>query len=474
MDVSHPEKTQARVKLAESEDEEQRNTSRPTVEHTVELQASSTTSVAQEQKEFLKEAYYFLMKKQFPILRQIHRTWKYLYQRVKQDTRKLPFVCNLMHVVRTELIKGSSLEDLFSEEYGNWGFRAFHENWENIKRTQIEPCWDRIFSSVVMLSPPRYRPESRKSAVSKFAPGFSTEELARLFVMIAKEGVPRDAIHNSTLELTREQLDRGHNRDAFWSNIISQLFNDPSFTPSFSFDGIVEGIDISNPPPTKRDGPYLKRQYQAAQKCFSVAYHNWRKSGENDPDLFFRFTELRRDETLSPDGEKAVVMFHVLRCGTQFLDTSLMDCVYRRIGGSTKKGFGCGAGVTAVEPRRKRRRSTSASPIENDGESMKEIANYATTQWSRSVATSGKMEQSTRCRLEKDVDRTLWRVNKLRELTKALSGAEEMSKTGPMDTRELWKSIYDGVLRDIRDFYGKEKTNNHVSPSSDGDQGASG
>ena len=89
---------------------------------------------------------------------------------------------------------------------------------------------------------------------------------------------------------------------------------------------------------------------------------------------------------MTPDVEKALVIFHVLRCGTKLLGRSFMDYINRRIGGSKSKCFGNGAGVESVEPRRKRGRSHSASQSENDIESMKEVVNYATTQWSRSIA----------------------------------------------------------------------------------------
>ena len=70
--------------------------------------------------------------------------------------------------------------------------------------------------------------------MSRFAPGFSTSEFARLLVMIYEEDGAREAFQNSVLEMTREQLDRGYNRDTVWSNNIAVLFNDPSFCPVYS------------------------------------------------------------------------------------------------------------------------------------------------------------------------------------------------------------------------------------------------
>ena len=232
------------------------------------------------------------------------------------------------------------------------------------------------------------------------------------------------------------------------SDIIAKLFNDASYNPVYSFAGVVEDIDTARPPVANRDGPFLKRQYQNARKRFSMAYHNWSKSGQNDPDLFSRFTVLRRDETLTPEGEKTLVFFHVLWCGSKFLDRALMDCIYRRIGGSCRKGFESGAGVDNVEPRQKRRRSASASQSD-DLKSMKKIVNYATTQWSKSVAESAHVDQRSTENVQDDVDRTICHVNKLSELTQALSKAEEMSKSGPEEAREVWKKIYAGVLCSI-------------------------
>ena len=276
--------------------------------------------------------------------------------------------------------------------------------------------------------------------------------------MLPTEDAAREAFQSSVLELTRDQLDREYNRDAFWSDTIAKLFNDPNYRPFYSFHGVVEGIDTSEPPTVTRDGPYLKRQYRAARKCFSVAYHNWSKSGHNDRDLFCRFNLLRRYETLTSDGEKALVVFHVLRCGTKFLDQSLMDCIYRGIGGSCSRDFENGAKVASVEPRRKRRWSSSASQSETDFESVKEIVNYATTKWSKSVAVSEQPGQGTTSQLDDDVDRTIFHVNKLRELTKALSEADKLSNCGPEDTREMWKTIYVGVLAKFRDFHSFRST----------------
>ena len=95
----------------------------------------------------LKEAYYFLKSKTFPVLRQIHRTWKTFYLRVKQDTKKMPFVFNLLQVVRSELIEGCSLGTLFSKKHGDLGFDSFHANWETTKNLEPDPPWDLVFSS---------------------------------------------------------------------------------------------------------------------------------------------------------------------------------------------------------------------------------------------------------------------------------------------------------------------------------------
>ena len=76
---------------------------------------------------------------------------------------------------------------------------------------------------------------------------------------------------------------------------------------------------------------------------------------------------------MTPDAEEALVLLHVLRCSAKFLDQSLMDCIYRVIGGFRSRVFENGAGVPSVEPRQKSRRSSSANQSETDLESMKEI-----------------------------------------------------------------------------------------------------
>lgn len=81
-----------------------------------------------------------------------------------------------------------------------------------------------------------------------------------------------------------------------------------------------------------------------------------------------------------------------------------------------EKGFESGAGVDNVEPRQKRRRSTSASQSD-DLESIKEIVNYTTTQWSKSVDVSAHVKQRATGNVQDDVDRIIFHVNKLSELT---------------------------------------------------------
>ena len=126
-----------------------------------------------------------------------------------------------------------------------------------------------------------------------------------------------------------------------------------------------------------------------------------------------------------------------------------MDCIYRGISGSCSRSFETGAGVASVEPRRKRRRPSTASQSETDLESMKEIVNYAATQWSKSVAVSEQPRKGTTFQLDDDLDRTIFHAEKLRELTKVLSEADEISKSGPEDTREMWKTIYVRVPLEI-------------------------
>ena len=45
--------------------------------------------------------------------------------------------------------------------------------------------------------------------------------------MLSTEDAESKAFRSSVLELTRDQLDRAYNRDAFWSDIIEKFLNDP-------------------------------------------------------------------------------------------------------------------------------------------------------------------------------------------------------------------------------------------------------
>ena len=86
----------------------------------------------------LKEAYYFPKSKTFPDFRQIRRSWKNLYLCVNKDTKKMPFVFNLLQVVRSGLIQGCSLGKRFKKAW-RLGVRLFTRELGNDQELGARP-----------------------------------------------------------------------------------------------------------------------------------------------------------------------------------------------------------------------------------------------------------------------------------------------------------------------------------------------
>lgn len=104
-----------------------------------------------------------------------------------------------------------------------------------------------------------------------------------------------------------------------------------------------------------------------------------------------------------------------------------------------------------MEPRRKRHRFASGSHSENL-DSMKEIVNYATTQWPGSFAASGKLEQGTNVQVHDEEDRNISHVDKISGLTRA-----------PLEAGEIIKSSVEDARENIENTHGVSKTNAETS-----------
>lgn len=120
-------------------------------------------------------------------------------------------------------------------------------------------------------------------------------------------------------------------RSAFRLILVTKKVTDASYLPIYSFEGIAEGIDVSTAPSTGQSGLSLKPQHQVGRKSFSLAFKRYSDSCQNDPEAFYRFTGLRRDQTVSAESETVIVIFTVLKCGTSEPQNCIIKALYRGI-----------------------------------------------------------------------------------------------------------------------------------------------
>jgi hypothetical protein len=159
----------------------------------------------------------------------------------------------------------------------------------------------------------------------------SVSEFARLSCILTQDEEAKRALLDSQLDLTRAQLDRSERRDDFWTKTIAPLFNSPDTIVSFIPPTELSGVSANVAPLTLRSGARLMRSWAGTRSLFTVCHVNWSASGQNDPTNFSSFLPAAPGggDHIPADARRALILFHVLGCGTEHENTTVLDCVRR-------------------------------------------------------------------------------------------------------------------------------------------------
>jgi hypothetical protein len=215
-------------------------------------------------------------------------------------------------------------------------------------------------------------PAERGSAVRKRRdPNWSMHETARLLHVVAD---PRNA--TALLKLYQRETNRAEldsSRHEPWSNEFMDLSYDPDFNPDVPevHGGTVQSVlDKFRPEDVRhvRDGSRLKERWQKIRSAFTIAYKNWLKSGQNDPEEFPTYSQ----------GDDALVYAFCV-----FHDQSYLDYALRLLPEGTRAEFGVSSVDLSLkrsvlrDPRKTARYTThsgSASGKESLAECVSSIA----------------------------------------------------------------------------------------------------
>jgi hypothetical protein len=162
----------------------------------------------------------------------------------------------------------------------------------------------------------------------------------------------------------RQDLDQGLHDP--WSNEFLRLFNDPHFVPEppeiaggavlLTIDRLDAG-ELRN----ERDAAKLKMQWNQLRSKFSIAYQNWSKSGQGDPEAFVDFTE--GDDVL-------VYLFCV------FNGKPAVEQILRLMPNAAQRedGIPLSSAESTEEPKRKRSRKEASRATDRSSGSDPELA----------------------------------------------------------------------------------------------------
>jgi hypothetical protein len=154
----------------------------------------------------------------------------------------------------------------------------------------------------------------------------SLPEFSRLIAILSYDDDVRNALVESALERTRQQLDARVPRDEFWDALVAPKFNCPDTDTLFrgipcatdvygiSKAGAEKGICLK--PKCYRSGSELKRWYWDTRSAFTVAHDRWSRSGQNDPDSFHKFVPTTSNGTITAVGKRLLIIFQTMKVGT--------------------------------------------------------------------------------------------------------------------------------------------------------------
>jgi hypothetical protein len=216
-------------------------------------------------------------------------------------------------------------------------------------------------------------------------------ETARLCHVISDPRNPTALRKLYQRETNRAELDSG--RHDQWSNEFMDLFKDPDFNPDVPevHGGTVQCVldkfrheDVRH----VRDGSCLKERWQKIRSAFTIAYNNWSKSGQNDPEEFHTYTQ----------GDDALIYAFCV-----FHDQPCIDYALRLLPEGARAECGIlGVDITldrsVLRDRRKAARSTTHSGSASGKESLAECVSSIADALRQPVVLSTQQTTTTTTR----------------------------------------------------------------------------
>ena len=231
---------------------------------------------------------------------------------MKQNNLKKRSIANLMVWIRDKRERGENIfEALFT--VGDFEFGNISEAWElqNPLGIEIDPVdWITIFQKAISY---RRKAESKDRAKAREMICFSNNEFA-LLVVVLRDGEPvSSAFLRDFQGLSRGELDSGRNRNFIWSSIVEQKFNDLIYHPHLDVSDYCTSINAAKVPLPYRTGPFLKDQFLAARKIFSIYFDRWNRSGQNETNNFELYLpEGNTPSHVNAEGERCIVIASAL------------------------------------------------------------------------------------------------------------------------------------------------------------------
>ena len=225
------------------------------------------------------------------------------------------------------LEKGKDFRTEYDRTIRTWGEKE--ENTVVFPMTQLEA------EAGVRQHPCRRQPDDlidvhsdddeKLNATAHSATGVSLDEFARLMVIFRDVPEAAEDLRRSGQDLSREDLDTGRTRNAFWTDRIEMIFNDPSYVTNEEFHRPLQDVDPGRRVTVYRDGSCLQDLFAKFRKEFTEIYANWNVSGNMEHATFINFCRLPKTNTLSRSGGRCLIAFTIFRFGTPSQNTLLLD-----------------------------------------------------------------------------------------------------------------------------------------------------
>lgn len=160
---------------------------------------------------------------------------------------------------------------------------------------------------------------------------FTVSDFCRLVVILATDDQVKKALLESGLEMSRDELDRGVTRHAFWTDLVEPAFNNTASRFSYTFEGPLASTHCLMSTADHRAGDQLRKQYGSMRSEFTKCFDKWKRSGQNNPSFELFCPNQPRSSELSTAGKKCLALFQILRCNRPDERTDLLDFTLRTI-----------------------------------------------------------------------------------------------------------------------------------------------